>query len=80
MKNVFEGKNQWYRKLLIKLGGNKVLQSGLCATMFVLSFAHLTSRALSCDPSDDCVMPHAEVQVRAKASQGNLSVFMFPSI
>ena len=36
--------------------------------MFVLSFA------LSCNPSDDCAMPHAEVQVRAKASQGNVTV------
>ena len=42
--------------------------------MFVLSFANFVSCALSCNPSDDCVMRPAEVQVRAKASQGNVTV------
>ena len=42
--------------------------------MFVVSFANYYSRALSHDPSGDCVIPRAEVRVRTQASYGNITV------
>ena len=54
-------KNKQYRKELTKLSENKILQSRPHAAMFVVSFANLKSRVLSCDPSSDHVMPSAEV-------------------
>ena len=38
--------------------------------MFVVSFANLKSRALSRDPSGNCMMLSAEVPVRVQASHG----------
>jgi len=38
--------------------------------MFVVSFANLKSL----DPTGDCMMPRAEVHIRAQASQGNITV------
>ena len=45
----------------------------LRTTMFVLSFPYFKSCALFHDPSDDRMMPCAEVQVTAWASQGNVT-------
>ena len=42
--------------------------------MFVVSFANYKSRTLSHEPSGDCVIPRAEVRVRAQASHGNITV------
>lgn len=51
--DVFEDKSKRYRKQLTKPGGNKVLRNRPRATMFVVSFANLKSRALSRDPLGD---------------------------
>jgi len=50
------------------------LRSRPRAAMFVVSFAYLKSRALSCEPSGDCVIPRTKVRVRAQASHGNITV------
>ena len=42
--------------------------------MFVLIFVHFKPRALYRQPSDDRVMPRAEVRARAQASHGNITV------
>ena len=42
--------------------------------MFVVSFANFKSRALSCDPSGDHVMPRGEVRVSAQACHGITTV------
>ena len=73
--DVFEGKNKRYRKQLIKFRETKFYEVSLGrGAMFVVSFANYKSRALSHDPSGDCVIPRAEVRVRAQASYGNITV------
>ena len=42
--------------------------------MFVLIFVNFKSCALSREPSNDRVMPHAEVRARAQVSPGNITV------
>jgi len=42
--------------------------------MFVLIFVNFKSRALSCKPSSDRVMPRAEARARTQASHGNITV------
>lgn len=64
-------------KKLTKLIGNKFLRSKPRAAIFVLIFANFKSCALPGDPSDDRVMPRAEVRARAQASQGNITVNPF---
>ena len=41
-------------------------QSRPCTAMFVVSFANFNSCILSCTPSGDCVMSHAEVHFAAR--------------
>ena len=66
--DAFEDRNKQYRKQLIKIGGNKALRSRSRVAMFVVSFASFKSRALF------CLMPRAEMRVRAQASRGNITV------
>ena len=72
--DIFEGKNKQYCKRLTKFGRNKVLRIKPRAAMFVVRFANYKSRALSHEPSSDCVIAGAEVRVRALASYGNITV------
>ena len=72
--DIFEGKNKRYSKRLTKFGRNIVLQIKPRAAMFVLRFANHKSRALSHEPSSDCVIAHAKGGVRAQASYGNITV------
>ena len=54
---VFEVRNKQYcKQQLTKLGGNRVLRSRSCTTMFVVSFANSESSMLSQDPLGDPVM------------------------
>ena len=68
--DIFEGKNKQYCKRLTKFGRNKVLRIKPRAAMFV----NFKSRALSHEPSSDCVIARAKVRVRAQASYGNITV------
>ena len=58
--DIFEGKNKRYCKRLTKLGRNVVLR--------------IKPRALSHEPSSDCVIARAKGPVRAQASYGNITV------
>ena len=71
--DIFEGKNKQYCKRLTKFGRNKVLRINPRAAMFV-RFANHKSRALSHEPSSDCVIARAKVRVGAQASYGNITV------
>ena len=66
--DIFEGKNKQYCKRLTKFGRNKVLRIKPRAAKFVVKFANYKSRALSHEPSSDCVIARAKVRVRAQAS------------
>ena len=44
------------------------------AAMFVVRFCKLKSRALSHEPSRDCMIARAKGRVRAQASYGNITV------
>ena len=48
--------------------------------MFIVSFANFNSRALSCDPPGDRMMPRAEVCVRAQASYGHFAVLSLATL
>ena len=58
-------------KRLTKFGRNKVLRIKPRAAVFVVRFANYKSRALSHEPSSDCVIARAKVRVRTQASYGN---------
>ena len=70
--DIFEGKSKRYCKRLTKFGRNIVLRIKPLAAMFVVRFAN--SRALSHEPSSDCVITRAKGRVRAQASYGNITV------
>ena len=72
--DIFEGKNKQYCKRLTKFGRNKVLRINPRAAVFVVRFANYKSRALSHEPSSDCVIAGAKVRVRAQVSYGNITV------
>ena len=65
--DIFEGKNKQYCKRLTKFGRNKVLRIKPRA-------ASRKSRALSHEPSSDCMIARAKVRVRPQASYGNITV------
>ena len=67
--DIFEGKNKRYCKRLTKFDRNIVLRIKPRAAMFVVR-----SRALSHEPSSDCVIARAKGRVRAQASYGNITV------
>ena len=69
--DVFEDKTKRYRKQVTKLGGNNALRSKPRATMFVVSFTILKSRALSRDPAGD-----RKVRVSVQASHGNITALV----
>ena len=66
--DIFEGKNKRYCKRLTKSGRNIVLRIKPRAAMF------LKSRALSHEPSSDCVIARAKGRVGAQAPYGNITV------
>ena len=66
--DIFEGKNKRYCKRLTKFGRNIVLRIKPRAAMFFVRFAKLKSRALSHEPSSDCVIARAKGPVRAQAA------------
>ena len=72
--DIFEGKNKQYCKRLTKFGRNIVLRMKPRAAMFVVRFANFKSRALSHEPSSDCMNARAKGRVRAQASYGNITV------
>ena len=72
--DIFEGKNKQYCKRLTKFGRNKGLRIKPRAAMFVVRFPNYKSRALSHQPSSDCVIARAKVRVTAQASYGNITV------
>ena len=72
--DIFEGQNKRYCKRLTQFGRNIVLRMKPRAAIFVVRFANFKSRALSHDPSRDCVIARAKGRVRAQASYGNITV------
>ena len=63
--DIFEGKNKRYCKRLT----NKASRRYVCCEV-----CKLKSRALSHEPSSDCVIARAKGRVRAQASYGNITV------
>ena len=75
--DIFDGENKRYCKRLTKFGRNivlrikprKALRRHVCCEV-----CKLKSRALSHEPSSDCVIARAKGPVRAQASYGNITV------
>ena len=68
--DIFEGKNKRYCKRLTKHSfTNKASGRHVCCEV-----CKLNSRALSHEPSSDCVIARAKGSVRAQASYGNITV------
>ena len=72
--DIFEGKNKRYCKRLPKFDRkhsftNKASRRHVCCEV-----CKLKSRALSHEPSCDCVIARAKGRVRAQASYGNITV------
>ena len=72
--DIFEGKNKRYCKRLTKLGRNIVLTNKASRRHVCCEVCKLKSRALSHEPSSDCVIARAKGPVKAQASYGNITV------
>ena len=67
--DIFEGKNKRYCKRQKHSFTNKAARRHVCCEV-----CKLKSRALSHEPSSDCVIARAKGPVRAQASYGNITV------